>query len=70
MPNGTPSHRASSLLSNLAADLRPRLLLEIDIGERLSVVVAHDEAGGQFLDSPGQEAVSGHAAPRPLSHLP
>jgi hypothetical protein len=31
----------------------PRLILEIDIGERLSVVVAHDEAGVVvFLDGP------------------
>jgi hypothetical protein len=29
-----------------------RLILEIDIGERLPVVVAHDEAGGLFLDCP------------------
>jgi hypothetical protein len=28
----------------------PRLSLEIDIGERLFVVVAHDEAGFQFID--------------------
>ena len=35
----------------------PRLVLEIDIGECLSVVVAHDKAGVQFLDSPrGREA--------------
>jgi hypothetical protein len=30
----------------------PRLILEIDIGELLSVVVAHDEAGGLFFDRP------------------
>jgi hypothetical protein len=35
--------RASSLLSNSAADRRPRLILEIDISELLPVVVADDE---------------------------
>jgi len=39
-------------VSNFAADLRPCLFLEIDIGERLAVVVADDEAGGLFLDRP------------------
>jgi hypothetical protein len=38
----TSVRRASSLLSNLAAD---RFILEIDIGERLAVVTAHDKAG-------------------------
>jgi hypothetical protein len=28
----------------------PRLILEIDIGERLSAVVADDETGGLFFD--------------------
>jgi hypothetical protein len=36
--------RASSRVSGLAAVLRPRLLLEIDVGERLPVGVADDEA--------------------------
>jgi hypothetical protein len=30
-----------------------RLILEIDIRERLSAVVAHDEAGGLLLDRQG-----------------
>jgi hypothetical protein len=37
------------LVSNLAAD-RPRLILEINIGELLSVVVADNKAGLQFID--------------------
>src|SRR5262249_60734266 len=44
---------ASSRFNNLAADLRPRLILKIDIGERLSVVVTHDETGS-LLDGPGR----------------
>ena len=32
----------------------PRLILEIDIGKLLSVAVADNEAGVQFLDSPGR----------------
>jgi hypothetical protein len=46
--------RASSLLSNLAADRSPRLILEIDIRELLPVVVAHDKAGVQLFDGPGR----------------
>ena len=37
----------------------PRLILEIDIGERLSVVVAHDEVGVQFIDEPGRWEAAG-----------
>ena len=44
--------RASSLLSNLAADCRPGLLLEIDISELLAVAVADNKAGGLFLNGP------------------
>jgi hypothetical protein len=38
--------------TNFAADLPPRLILEIDVSERLSVVVAHEETRGLFLDGP------------------
>jgi hypothetical protein len=34
----------------------PRLLLEIDVGERLPVGVADDEARVGFLDGPGRRA--------------
>jgi hypothetical protein len=34
------------------------LILEIDVGKLLAVVVAHEIAGVQFLDRPGQ-ALSG-----------
>jgi hypothetical protein len=38
-----------------------RFILEIDIGERLAAVIAHDKAGVQFVDRPGRrEAVSCH----------
>jgi hypothetical protein len=55
--------RASSLLSSLAADLRPRLILEIDIGELLPGTVAYDKTGVQFLDGPRRReaAEGGHA---------
>jgi hypothetical protein len=43
----------------------PRLILEIDIRERLSVVVADDEAGGLFLDEPRwREVARGGHVPR------
>jgi hypothetical protein len=38
-----------------------RLILEIDIGERLSVVVAHDKAGVLFLDSPRWREAERHS---------
>ena len=36
---------------NLAADRQARLILEIDVGKLLAVVVAHDIASVQFLES-------------------
>src|SRR6516162_5454364 len=36
-----------------------RLILEIDIGERLAGVVAHDEAGFLFFDSQGRREAAG-----------
>ena len=48
------------------ADRPPRLVLEIEIGERLPAVVAHDEAGELFLDDPQRwEAAFCHGV---LSH--
>jgi hypothetical protein len=41
--------RVSSRVRSFAAE-RPRLVLEIDIGDRLPVAVAHDKARGLFLD--------------------
>ena len=38
----------------LAARRRPRLVLEIDVGERLPVVIADDEAGVRLLDGLGR----------------
>jgi hypothetical protein len=32
----------------------PRFILEIDIGERLSVMVAYNKTGGLFFDGPGR----------------
>ena len=46
--------RASSLVSSLAAERRPSLILEIHVGERLPVGVADDEGGVGFLDGPGR----------------
>src|SRR5690242_5994952 len=51
--------RASSLVSNLAADRRP-----VDVSKVLAVVVAHHKAGGLFLHGPGRrEAASERSAP-------
>jgi hypothetical protein len=50
---------ASSRVSSLGCRSPPRLILEINTRELLSVAVAHDEAGGLFLDDPGRrEAAS------------
>jgi hypothetical protein len=35
---------------HLGCGLPPRLILEIDVRERLSIVVTHDETGVVFLD--------------------
>src|ERR1700752_1756178 len=53
-----PILRASRLVfaQQLRCRSSPRLILEIDIGERLSIVVTHDKAGVQFLDGPGRLA--------------
>jgi hypothetical protein len=45
--------RASSLVSNLAAERLTRLFLVINVAQRLPVVVAHHEAGVLFLDYQG-----------------
>jgi hypothetical protein len=37
----------------------PRLILEIDIGERLTVMVVDNKAGGLFLDRPGRRSGEG-----------
>jgi hypothetical protein len=52
---------ASSPVSSFAADLRPGSFLEIDVGERLAVVIAHDEAGVQFLNGPRRREAVGRA---------
>jgi hypothetical protein len=55
----TLQHESAGLIfvSNFAA-ARP---FETNIGKLLPVVVAHDEAGVQFLDRPGRrEAAGGH----------
>jgi hypothetical protein len=46
--------RASSRVSSLAAARRARLLLEIDVGERLPGRIADDEAGVRRLDGLGR----------------
>jgi len=43
--------------------LSPRLVLEIDIRQRLPVVVAYDEARLLFIDRPRRGAVWRHAPP-------
>jgi hypothetical protein len=53
-------------VSSLAADLRPRLILEIDIGELLAILVTHDKAGILLFNGPGRgEAAFCHVV---LSH--
>jgi hypothetical protein len=60
-----PSEYAAQLarlIEQLGRRASPRLILEIDIGELLSVVVADDKAGGLFLDGPRrwESTFSGH----------
>ena len=50
-----------STTRRVATDSSPRLILEIDIGERVTVVVAHDKTCGLFLDDKG-EGSGGRAA--------
>jgi hypothetical protein len=50
------------LAEQLGCRTSPRLILEIDIGERLSVVVTDAKARGLFLDGPGlRKAAISHA---------
>ena len=37
----------------------PRLILEINVRKLLTVVVAHDKAGGLFFDRPGRREAAG-----------
>ncbi len=57
-------HHSASIASasvSVGCCSRARLILEIDISERLPVMVAHDEAGVLFLDRPRRrEAALGH----------
>src|SRR5215469_9118394 len=55
--------RASSLVSSLAADSAAWFILEIDISERLSVVVAHDKTRGLFLNRPRRRKATCHQVP-------
>jgi hypothetical protein len=56
----TAIRNASSRVSSFALDQRPGLILKIDIRQRRLVAVAHNEAGGAFLDRPGRrEAARG-----------
>jgi hypothetical protein len=48
----------------LDCGLPPRLILEIDICERLSVVISHNKAGGLFLDRPRWRETAGRHAAR------
>jgi hypothetical protein len=65
LPNGKDLHAVGRVCSKLRAAamrpfrLSPRLILEIDIRERLPVVVADDKAGGLFLDGPGRRKAAG-----------
>jgi hypothetical protein len=58
------SRRASSRVIWCAAERRPRLLLEIDVGERLPIGIADDEAspiqlGVGLVDGPGRREAGG-----------
>jgi hypothetical protein len=55
--------RASSLLSNLAAERRPGSLSIIDVAQRLTVCVVHDETVRHYFGGPGRrEAARRHQA--------
>ena len=55
----TAIRNASSRVSSFALDRRPELILIIDIGQRLPVVVPHNEARGAFLNRPGRRETRG-----------
>jgi hypothetical protein len=53
--------RASSRVISLVAARRPGSSSKIDIGERLTGLILHDETGFAFLDGPRRrEAALGH----------
>jgi len=56
-----------SLVSNFTVESPARLILEIDIGERLFVVVADDETRGLFLNGPRRREAAGRQV---LCYLP
>ena len=56
----TAIRNASSRVSCFALDSPPGLVLVIDIRQRLLVVVAHDKAGGAFLDQSGWQEAAGY----------
>jgi hypothetical protein len=55
--------RASSRVTSLAARRRPRLILEVDVGELLTIAVAQDEAGVLLLDDHGGGKRRGSTTP-------
>ena len=56
----TAMRRASSLVSKFAAARRPRLILELDIGQRVAGDVLYDEARlTVLLDGPRRQEAAG-----------
>jgi hypothetical protein len=47
-------------VSSVAAERRPRFILEIDVRQLLPAVVLHDEAGIQFLYGRSRKTTCGH----------
>jgi hypothetical protein len=68
MPNLSRRHLVTTaaalpaLAMPAAAHAATACTLVIDIRQRLLVVVAHDEAGGGFLDRPGRREAAGQCA--------
>ncbi len=63
----TAMRHASSRVSSLA-DASPRVLLVVDVGERLPVGVADDVAGLGFLGGPGRREAARPSSPNPKQH--
>src|SRR5271169_913350 len=54
-----PHRRASAALLPIAF---AGVILEIDVGQRLSVSIPYDDTAVEFLDGPGRWKVVGHSA--------
>jgi hypothetical protein len=62
-------NRSKQFVINVIEFVDPRVMLEVDVRERLTLVIADDEAGVRLLDGPGRrEAAGGHPQAQISTH--